>query len=213
MIDIAVAAIIDWIIGDPYWFPHPVIYMGKLISFLEKKARKICKSNKQLKVSGLFIVIVMCLVSFLIPYMVLLFTKNISWIYHIINIVFIWTTLAAKSLNREGMRVYRSLEENNIQDARKKLSYIVGRDTKDLSENEIIRADVETIAENTSDGVIAPLLYAMIGGAPLALLYKAVNTMDSMLGYMNEKYRYIGFFPAKLRFRFETEFSYARGSC
>ena len=98
----------------------------------------------------------------------------------------------------EGKKVYYSLEKEDLYDARIKLSYIVGRDTNSLSEKEIIRADVETIAENTSDGIIAPLLFAAIWGAPLAMLYKGVNTMDSMLGYMNEKYRYIGFFPAKV---------------
>ena len=109
----------------------------------------------------------------------------------------IWTTIAARGLHKEGKKVYDSLVKNDIDDARVKLSYIVGRDTKSLSEYEIVRADVETIAENTADGVIAPILYAILGGAPLAMMYKGINTMDSMLGYMNEKYKYIGFFPAK----------------
>ena len=120
------------------------------------------------------------------------------WLYHCLNIIIIWTTLAAKCLDGEAKKVYYALKNNDLEDARVKLSYIVGRDTKELSDKEIIRADVETVAENAADGVIAPLFYAIFGGAPLAMMYKGINTMDSMLGYMNEKYRYIGFFPAKV---------------
>jgi adenosylcobinamide-phosphate synthase len=104
--------------------------------------------------------------------------------------------LAAKSLKIEGKRVYYALKNENIQEARKKLSYIVGRDTRELTKEEIIRADIETIMENTADGIIAPLFYGMIGGAPLAMMYKGVNTMDSMLGYMNDKYIHLGFFSS-----------------
>lgn len=197
MIDLALAVLIDWIIGDPYWFPHPVIYIGKLISELEKKGRNICKSDKELKAFGGLIVLVVGLISFIVPFTILYAAKGIPVLYHVLNIVFLWTTIAARSLHKEGIKVYKSLKNDDIADARLKLSYIVGRDTKNLSEGEIIRADVETIAENTSDGVIAPLIFGALGGAPLAMLYKAVNTMDSMLGYMNEKYRFIGFFPAK----------------
>lgn len=197
MIDLALAVLMDWAIGDPYCFPHPIVYIGKLISLLEKKGRSICKSDKGLKAFGGLIVLVVGFISFIIPFAVLNMTKGIPILHHVINIGLLWTTIAARSLHKEGMKVYKALENEDIVDARLKLSYIVGRDTKSLSEGEIIRADVETIAENTSDGVIAPLVFAALGGAPLAMLYKAVNTMDSMLGYMNEKYRFIGFFPAK----------------
>ena len=197
MIDIGLAVILDFLIGDPYWFPHPIIYIGKLIKFLENFFRKRCKSEKMLKLSGGIIVIVVMCLSFLIPYFILYFVRNLFWIHHALNIIIIWTTLAARCLHKEGIKIYESLKNGDLEDARIKLSYIVGRETSELTEKEIIRADIETIAENTADGVIAPLLFAMIGGAPLAMLYKGVNTMDSMLGYMNEKYKYIGFFPAK----------------
>lgn len=197
MLDIAVAMVIDWIIGDPYGFPHPVIYIGKLISFLEKRARKLCKTEKALRAAGGAIVIIVAAVSFLIPFILLKLAAGIPILHHIINILLLWTTFSARCLHKEGIKIYHSLKREDLEDARVKLSYIVGRDTKELPEEEIIRADVETIAENTSDGVIAPMLFALIGGAPLAMLYKGINTMDSMLGYMNEKYRYIGFFPAK----------------
>ena len=196
--DIVIAVIIDLILGDPYGFPHPVIYIGKLISLIEKQGRKVCKSPEQLKVLGFLIVMVVSGVSFGIPYILLRLLKPYFYLYHLFNITILWTTLAATSLRKEGLKVYQALLKGDIEDSRLKLSYIVGRDTKSLNEDEIIRADVETIAENTSDGVIAPLLYAMIGGAPLAMLYKGINTMDSMLGYINPKYKNIGFFPAKL---------------
>lgn len=197
-IDIMIAVIIDWIIGDPHWFPHPVIYIGKFISYLDKKGRKLCKTEEGLRIFGGGIVIIVALTTFLIPFMLIRITREITILYHLINIIIIWTTLAAKCLGDEAKKVYYALKDKDIEAARIKLSYIVGRDTTSLKDKEIIRADVETVAENAADGVIAPLLYAIVGGAPLAMMYKGINTMDSMLGYMNEKYRYIGFFPAKV---------------
>jgi len=197
-VDIIIAVFIDWIIGDPYWFPHPIIYIGKLISFLEKKFRAKVKNEENLKLYGEVIVMIVCFTSFLIPFIILQAFKFNFYIYHGLNILIIWTTLAAKCLHEEAIKIYHALYKENIEDARLKLSYIVGRETKDLIENEIIRADVETVAENASDGIIAPLFYAMIGGAPLAMMYKGINTMDSMLGYLNDEYKYIGFFPAKV---------------
>ncbi|ADK16248.1 Cobalamin biosynthesis protein CbiB [Clostridium ljungdahlii DSM 13528] len=198
LIDIVIAVVIDWIIGDPYWFPHPVIYIGKLISYLDKKGRKLCKKEESLKAFGGLIVFLVAFVSFIVPFAVLLLLRKNVILYNIVNTFIIWTTISAKCLAVEAKKVYYALKKEDIEDARTKLSYIVGRDTSSLSSQEIIRADVETVAENTSDGVIAPLIYAAIFGAPLAMLYKGINTMDSMLGYMNEKYRYIGFFPAKV---------------
>lgn len=197
MIDIILGVIIDFILGDPYWFPHPVIYIGKLISFLEKKARILARDEKALRVYGGAIVIIVAAISFLIPYSLLRLVTPFPLIYHIINILIIWTTISARCLHKEAAKIYDAFKNDDIEDARKKLSYIVGRDTMSLNASEIIRADVETVAENTSDGVIAPLIFAMIGGAPLAMLYKGINTMDSMLGYMNDKYKFIGYFPAK----------------
>lgn len=196
-IDILIAVIMDFIIGDPYGFPHPVIYMGKLIKKLEHYLRNKAKSHKQLKVFGAFIVLIMTTVSFSVPLIILYLLWPYKILFHIVNIVFLWTTLAAKSLYKESMKVYDSLKKDDLMDSRLKLSYIVGRDTSSLSYKEITRAAVETVAENASDGVIAPLLYGLLGGAPLAMFYKAINTMDSMLGYMNDKYLHIGFFPAK----------------
>jgi adenosylcobinamide-phosphate synthase len=196
MIDIIVALILDLMIGDPQGFPHPVRLFGNMISSEEKVIRKIAKSNAMLKLGGFFIVIANVAIVYTIPFLILKFFKNYEIIYHVLNIYLIYTTIAARCLRDEAIKIYNALNKT-LEEARLKLSYIVGRDTKNLDEAEIVRATVETVAENTSDGVIAPLLFAMIGGAPLALAYKMINTMDSMLGYLNEKYRYIGFFPAK----------------
>jgi adenosylcobinamide-phosphate synthase len=196
MIDFFAALAIDFLIGDPQVLPHPIRLMGNLITFEEKTARKVSRSEGMLKIWGAVIVALNLAISFLIPWCILHFLKDFSVICHVVNIYFLYTCVAAGCLRDEGLKIYRSLSEG-ILEARHKLSYIVGRDTSNLDEKDIIRATVETLAENTADGVIAPMLFAMIGGAPLAFAYKMVNTMDSMLGYMNEKYRFIGFFPAK----------------
>ena len=197
-IDILIAVLLDFILGDPVGFPHPVIYIGKLISFLEEKGRKVCDNPRKLRLLGLFIVLMVSLFSFGIPYALLWLMKPYFWGYRILNIGILWTTLAATSLRKEGLKVYDSLLEEDIKESRIRLSYIVGRDTSNLNKEEIIRADVETIAENTSDGIIAPIIYIIIGGTPLGVFYKAINTMDSMVGYKNEKYLYFGRFAAKL---------------
>jgi len=193
-----IATIIDFILGDPNWLPHPIIYIGRLISKLENFFRKKAKSDKALLISGGAIVFTITFTTYLLPYVLLYIFKNNNYLFHIINITIIWTTLAAKSLDKAALEVYKPLIKGNIEEARVKLSYIVGRDTKGLNEKEIVRATVETISENTSDGVIAPMIYALIGGAPLAMMYKGINTMDSMLGYLNVKYKFIGYFPAKV---------------
>jgi len=198
IIYIVISVVIDFILGDPNWLPHPIIYIGKLINKLEKFFRGIAKSDKTLRVSGGIIVIIVSVITYLIPYILLYILRVNIYIFHFLNIIIIWTTLAAKSLYKAGIDVYSPLIKGDIDEARVKLSYIVGRDTKDLNEREIIRATVETISENTSDGIIAPILFALIGGAPLAMMYKGINTMDSMLGYLNEKFRFIGFYPAKI---------------
>lgn len=197
MIDLGIAVVIDFLIGDPYSFPHPVRLMGRLISFEEKMARRFTKGSHGLKAAGFIIAVLNILLAFSIPYYILKALEGYKIAHHIVNTYFLYTCIAAGCLHREGAKIYKALEKS-LDEARYSLSFIVGRDTKKLDEKEIIRAAVETVAENTSDGVIAPLLYAMIGGAPLAFAYKMVNTMDSMLGYLNEKYRYIGFFPAKI---------------
>ncbi|MGB4510405.1 MAG: adenosylcobinamide-phosphate synthase CbiB, partial [Thermacetogeniaceae bacterium] len=177
-------------------FPHPIKLMGKIIGCEEKLARKVAKSDNGLKILGGLIVVVNILIAFFVPYYILRLLQGNSLFYHLVNTYFLYTCIAAGCLHREAMKVYVALAKG-LQEARYRVSFIVGRDTAHLNEEEVNKATVETVAENTSDGVIAPLLFAMIGGAPLAFVYKMVNTMDSMLGYMNEKYRDIGLIPAK----------------
>lgn len=197
LVDVIIAMIIDLILGDPHWLPHPVIFIGKLIKIIENKIRAMAKNDKQLKYLGGIMVIIVALTCFLIPVILLCITCPIKPLFHIVNVIILWTTIAARCLRDESMKVYFALENKDISLARKFTSYIVGRDTKGLDEKQLIRATVETVAENTSDGVIAPLLYSLIGGAPLAMMYKGINTMDSMVGYINEPYTHIGFLPAK----------------
>ena len=171
--------------------------MGNIISVEDKFVRKIFKSKKALKIAGFLIAFINIAMAFFLTFILLKSIRKYKLLYHIINIYLIYTCIAAKCLHKEAMKVYHAFN-NGIEDAREKLSYIVGRDTKSLSKEEIIKSDIETIAENTSDGVIAPLFYIFILGAPGGLMYKMVNTMDSMLGYMNEKYIDLGCFPARI---------------
>ncbi|MEG1255693.1 adenosylcobinamide-phosphate synthase CbiB [Clostridium sp.] len=192
------AVILDFILGDPLWLPHPIIYIGKLIRTMDKWLRRKFENNHKLKWASLLMVFTVCITTYMIPYILLKFAIINKIVFIIANTIIIWTTLAAKSLHGAGIEVYNSLVKDDIIDSRIKLSYIVGRDTNSLTKDEIIRGDVETIAENTADGIIAPILYAIVGGAPLAMMYKGINTMDSMVGYLNEKYKNIGFFPANI---------------
>lgn len=194
-ITIIIAVILDLLIGDPYSFPHPVKLMGNIINLEEKLVRKMTNSKSGLKLGGLIIVIVNICLGFLVPFIILKHLLPYKWIYMLVNTYLIYTCLAARALHYEAMKVYDAIGKG-LDFARKRLSYIVGRETSNLNEDEIIIATVETVSENTSDGVIAPLLFIMVLGAPGGLAYKFVNTMDSMLGYMNEKYKDLGYFPA-----------------
>ena len=189
---------LDLIIGDPYSFPHPVRYIGKLISIVEKQIRKITSSDKGLKIAGFFLWFIVVGATFGITTLVLQLFKFNKLAYFIVNTILIYTTLATKCLKDESVKIYKVLKTGDLEKSRIQLSYIVGRDTTNLNEKEIVRATVETVAENTVDGIIAPLFYGFIGGEPLAMAYKAVNTLDSTVGYKNDKYYYLGFASAKI---------------
>ncbi len=197
MIDLIIAVILDCIVGDPYNFPHPVKLMGRIISLEEKLARRIGKSKEGLMIMGLVIVLINISLGFSVPYILLSLVSTNKILYSGINIYLIYTCIAARSLHYEATMVYKALDQG-IAEARKRLSYIVGRDTSSLGEEEIIKATVETVSENTSDGVIGPLFFIVLLGAPGGLAYKFINTMDSMLGYTNDKYKHLGYFPAKV---------------
>ena len=192
--------ILDAIFGDPLWLPHPVVYMGKVISFLDRSLRKILpKTPRGERIGGAITAFILPVGTFLLSGAVCFFFYKIHWVFGLLIQMF-WCaqSLAAKGLVQESCNVYKELKKNDLPAARKAVSRIVGRDTDALSMEGVTKAAVETVAENAGDGVIAPLLCMLIGGAPLALTYKVINTMDSMLGYKNEKYINFGRVPAKL---------------
>ena len=198
ILSIYIGYTIDLIIGDPYSFPHPVIYIGKLIKSVENIIRKIFQDEKYLKLAGFILWFITVGITYLITYLIIRISKFSNITFLIANSFIIYTTLATKCLKDEAVKIYNVLKSGDIQESRKQLSYIVGRDTSNLNEAEIIRATVETVAENTVDGIISPMFYAFIGGAPIAMAYKAVNTLDSMVGYKNDKYINLGFASAKI---------------
>ena len=191
---------IDLIVGDPHGFPHPVVGIGRLISLLERLFRRLLPKTKGGEIAaGACIWVLTVLISAGLPAALLYGAQKLSvWLRLALESVMCWQILATKSLRDESMKVFFALRGGTLAEARQAVSMIVGRDTARLDEKGVARAAVETVAENTSDGVIAPLLFLAIGGAPLGFFYKAVNTMDSMLGYVEMPYKNIGLVPAKL---------------
>lgn len=192
--------ILDFIFGDPRWLPHPICFIGKLISITEKAVRRFCGEKPEgLLMGGFVLVVIVLTVTFAVPYFILTLAEMYSPVLaFVIETFMFYQIFAMRSLKEASLQVYDALKSGDLQEARKKLSWIVGRDTAELTDEEVAKAAVETVAENTSDGVIAPLFFMFIGGAPLAFLYKAINTMDSMVGYKNDKYLYFGRCAAKL---------------
>lgn len=186
LIKIFIAYILDLIFGDPYRVPHPITFIGKLVKNFEKKLYDL----KNKKIAGIILNISVLIIVYIFCYF---FAK-----VKILEIYFLYTIFATKSLVKESKKVYNALISGDIEDARLKLSYLVSRDTKELTEEEIIKGTLETCSENITDGITAPLFYMFIGGLPLAMTYKAINTMDSMLGYKTGKYIEFGWFSAKL---------------
>ncbi|MDY6087774.1 MAG: adenosylcobinamide-phosphate synthase CbiB [Succiniclasticum sp.] len=192
--------LLDLVIGDPHGWPHPIILIGKLIARLEKQVRTVSgEEPERLLRGGLLLVIVVCFFSFTVPYGILFVADQIHpWLRFALETIMCYQIFCTRSLRDESMKVYDALEAGNLPLGRKMLSWIVGRDTAELAEEEVVKGAVETIAENTADGILAPMFYMFIGGAPLAFLYKGINTMDSMIGYKDEKFLYLGRYAAKL---------------
>lgn len=197
ILKIWIAYLLDLILGDPYWFPHPVRFIGKYITFIENKIY----SLKNKKVWGGVLAFIVILSTVVLSY-------YIAKISEFLEIFFLYTTLATKSLGAEGIKVYKILKSGDLQKAQKELSYLVSRDTGEMDEVQVVRSTMETIAENSVDGIIAPMFYAFLGSfilidgvsmaLPLAMGYKAVNTLDSMVGYKNDKYIDFGMVSAKV---------------
>ncbi|KJZ95890.1 adenosylcobinamide-phosphate synthase CbiB, partial [Clostridium sp. IBUN13A] len=195
--ELTIGFILDLLIGDPNNPFHPVRGIGLLASKLETIFRKLLKNS--LKIAGLIVWMITIVLTFAITYGIIFVCMKINkYLGIIVQGIIIYFCISAKGLVVEGYKVIKYLNEGNIEKSRKQLSYIVGRDTESLDSKGITRAVIETIAENMSDGVIAPILFAGVFGAAGSMAYKAVNTMDSMFGYKNEKYIKFGYFPAKL---------------
>lgn len=186
--------VLDLIFGDPHWLYHPVQAIGKLISVLEKGIRAVLPKDKTgERIGGGILVLLVVGISTGVTAALLYFCYHIHWLLgFVVETVICYQMLATKSLKTESMKVYAALKTGDIEESRKAVSMIVGRDTQNLTEEGVTKAAVETVAENASDGVLAPLFYMVIGGAFLGVAYKAVNTMDSMVGYKNERYQYFG---------------------
>ena len=191
---------LDLLIGDPPGWPHPVIAIGKLISGLEWLLRRLFpKTPEGEHLAGGLLWLTVAGISFAVPYGLLKLCYDARpWLGLVLESVMCWQILAVKSLRDESIKVYEALKTGDLEAARRAVSMIVGRDVERLDGAGVARAAVETVAENSSDGVVAPLLYLALGGAPLGFLYKAVNTMDSMLGYIEPPYRDFGLVPARM---------------
>ena len=193
---IIIAFIADLILGDPKNYPHPVRIIARLAYGIESISRNFFSN---LKLAGIVTTFSVVAISYLAVFLFIqALTQLHPWLGLVASIIFIYTALSIRSLFDESRPVLKYLKETNIIKARESLSKIVGRDTANLKKNEIVRATVETVAESTVDGIIAPLFFAVLGGAPLAIAYKAINTMDSLFGYKNETYNEFGWAPARL---------------
>ncbi|WP_148358389.1 adenosylcobinamide-phosphate synthase CbiB [Peribacillus simplex] len=195
LLAVTLAFFLDLLIGDPPNWPHPVKWIGTIISKMDLAFNR----GTYKKRNGLFMLIIVLSVVLLITGLTIYLAYRIHPLAGILwEAVVISTTIAQKGLKQAGMDVCLPLNDRDFPEAMLKLSYIVGRDTADLDESEIVRGTVETVAENTSDGITAPMFWAAIGGAPLAMVYRAINTCDSMVGYKNDKYGQFGWASAKL---------------
>lgn len=189
--------LLDLILGDPVSWPHPIRVIGSLVGRLDEKLNT--KDEKKALKNGKLLVLAVALVTGIVTTLILVSGYMINvYVGLILEIIMTYQILSIKCLKVESMKVYNKLKNNNIEEAKKAVSMIVGRDVEPLDDKGVARAAIETVAENTSDGCIAPMIYTALGGPVLGFLYKAINTMDSMVGYKNEKYLYFGRCAAKL---------------
>lgn len=191
---LAIGFALDLVVGDPHWLPHPIRLVGRLISGLERILRRVFPATpKGERAAGVVLVVLVCTISTACAIALLVLCGMASpWLALAVESIMCYQMLATKALKDESMKVYDALAAGDLAAARSAVSMIVGRDVERLDAAGVTRAAVETVAENASDGVVAPMLFMAVGGAPLGVFYKAVNTMDSMVGYRNEKYRYFG---------------------
>lgn len=195
-----IAFLLDWIIGDPQRWPHPVRYIGRLIENCEDTARSLTKNRDMaLRAAGLGLAIFVPLTSLSVAYLIL-WAAGLAglWLWFLAALYLVYSSLCLRDLYKQSWDVEKALAAGDLEEARRLLSWVVGRDTENLDERQIRRAVIETVAENLSDGLIAPLFYLALGGPVLVWAYKAVNTLDSMVGYKNERYLNLGRYSALL---------------
>ena len=197
-LEISAAYVLDLFLGDPRGYPHPVRLIGKTISLFEKKFLQWAHTPWMQRFSGVILAVTIVSGAGTLTWIII---RSAEWVHPVfssaISIFFAYTTLATRNLYDEPRKVIRALEQGDLNLARKEVGFLVSRETDHLDEKEICRALIETVSENTSDGIVAPLFYLAIGGPPLAMAYKALNTLDSMVGYRNDRYRYLGWASAR----------------
>ena len=197
--ELLLAAGVDTVIGDPRWLPHPVRVMGRSIAWCDEHVRKICRGPGGLRAAGFCLAVGLPVCMYAIGLAMIEVAGSLSdWFGTAVSILLASTTLAGRDLWDHAQAVRTQLQQGHLHGARLAVAMIVGRDTEQLSESDVTRATIETIAESASDGIIAPLFYLAVGGAPLALAYKAINTLDSMVGHQDARYIDFGWASARL---------------
>lgn len=198
-IDLIFATALDAVAGDPRWLPHPVRAMGTVIAWYDHRIRALCRTDEALRIAGAALAIGLPVAVYMAAAFLIAQAESFSpWLGHAVVIGLAYTTLAGRDLLNHVRVVGFELARGNLSGARQAVAMIVGRDTATLDEPELVRATVETIAESASDGIIAPIVYLTLGGPPLALAYKAINTLDSMVGHRDARYEYFGWASARL---------------
>ena len=197
--ELAVACLLDAAVGDPRWFPHPVRWMGRLVDWCDSCVYRLLLSPAQQRMAGVLLAVVLPAGAYVAATMLIWFGSSIDPFWgSAITVLLAWTTLAARDLIDHVVAVQKALHSVSLAEARTAVAMIVGRDTEEMDETDIVRATVETIAESTADGIVAPLFYLVLGGAPLALAYKAISTLDSMIGHLDDRYRWFGWASARM---------------
>ena len=197
--ELAVACLLDAAVGDPRWFPHPVRWMGLIVDWCDRHVYQCLLSPTKQRMAGVLLAVVLPAGAYVVGTILIWFGSAVDPLWgSAVAVLLAWTTLAARDLIDHVVSVQRALHSVSLEEARAAVAKIVGRDTEKMDEAEIVRATVETIAESTADGIVAPLFYLVLGGAPLALAYKAISTLDSMIGHLDDRHRWFGWASARL---------------
>jgi len=197
--ELAMACLLDAAVGDPRWFPHPVRWMGSVVNWCDRRICGVLLSSAKQRIAGVLLAVALPVGAYETGALFIWFGSSIDPFWgSAVTVLLAWTTLSARDLLDHVVSVQRALQSASLPEARTAVAKIVGRDTEEMAESDIVRATVETIAESTADGIVAPLFYLVLGGAPLALAFKAMSTLDSMIGHLNERYRWFGWASARL---------------